>query len=119
MEIVLCHIAEQFLITKKNSMKRILFAGLVMLCLSVAASAQKTSDKQVQKNRIEKTFKKGGDGKFDKSKFGKYDGLKKMWKRHSGKKGFAHTHGSRKMYGKKMKKGEAFRFKQNRQGRRS
>jgi hypothetical protein len=42
-----------------------------------------------------------------------------MWKRHSGKKGFAHKHGSRKMYGKKMKKSEAFRFKHNRQGRRS
>lgn len=92
-------------------MKRILFAGLIMICLSVTAAAQKTNDKTIQKNRIEKTFKKGSDGKIDKSKFSKDGARYKMWKRHTGKKGFAHKHGNRKMHDKKFKKGNASRFK--------
>lgn len=100
-------------------MKRILFAGLVMICLSATASAQKTNDKQIQKNRIEKTFKKGGDGKLDKSKFGKDGARHKMWKRHNGKKGFAHKHGNRKMHDKKFKKGHASHSKNRAKGHRS
>ena len=92
-------------------MKKILIAALVMISLSVTASAQKVSDKPGEKNRIEKTCEKDDGRKFDKSKFGKYDGRKKMWKRHSGKKGFAYKHGNRKMQGKKFRNGHASQFK--------
>ena len=71
-------------------MKRILFAGLVMICLSVTAAAQKTSDKPVQKDRIEKSFKKDGDGKFDKSRSGRDGERHEMGQRHDRKKGYAH-----------------------------
>ena len=100
-------------------MKRILIAGLVMICLSVTASAQKTSDKQVQKDRIEKTFKKGGDGKIDKSRSGKDGKRHKMEQRHDRKKGYAKKYSKHKMQGKKFKKGHTSRFKAHGQKNRS
>lgn len=100
-------------------MKRILFAGLVMICLSVTASAQKTSDKTIQKNRIEKTFKKGEGNKFEKSKYGKAGVRHKMWKRNGRKEGVSRKYGNRKMDGKKFKKGNTKRHNHNGYKRRS
>ncbi len=100
----------QILNLKKKHMKKILFAGLIMICLSVTASAQKANEKPVQKNRIEKTFKKGDDGKFDKSKFHKDGDRHKMWNR-KGKKGeYAKKHGNKKKFARKFKKGNSSRF---------
>ncbi|MBK7290169.1 MAG: hypothetical protein IPI78_07995 [Chitinophagaceae bacterium] len=94
-------------------MKKILFAALVMISLSVTASAQKASEKSTEKNRIEKTFKKGDAGKFEKSKFHKDGDRHKMWNR-KGKKGeYAKKHGDRKKHDQKFKKGNAKRFSHN------
>jgi len=99
-------------------MKKILFAGLVMICISATASAQKVTDKPVQKDRIEKTFKKGDGHKFDKSRFGK-DGVRhQMWNRHGRKDGIGRKNGKRKMYvhkHRKSGKSYPFRNKGNRQ----
>ena len=68
---------------------------------------------QQKKNRIEKTFKKGDAGKFEKSKFHKDGDRHKMWNR-KGKKGeYAKKHGDRKKHGQKFKKGNAKRFSHN------
>ena len=94
-------------------MKKILFAGLVMICLSVTASAQKASEKSTEKNRIENTFKKAEAGKFEKSKFHKDGHRHKMWNR-KGKKGeYAKKHGDRKKLDRKFKKGNTKRFSHN------
>lgn len=99
-------------------MKKILYAGIVMLLFTTAASAQKAPAEKQLKTRVSQGFQSGDIHRIERQQLHKDVRRQQIVKHKSPKDAVVNKHERRRMHRTKAKtRHDAFRFKNNRRHR--